>query len=192
MNDISKEDIEEGLRALTNNKAACLDFIPAQLLKWGGDAIVDELTKITNIVWHTVKVSDECKCGATVKLPNKRDLCDCDHWRGIILLMIARKMLCQVLLKRLQKNIDAKLREEQAGFRHGRSCNDKKHTLEYSKPLIINYVDFKKAFDSIYRPTLWKILKVCGIPKRYIGIFQELYANSKCCVKTGSGLNNSK
>ena len=83
-------------------------------------------------------------------------------------------MLCRVLLKRLQKNIDDKLREEQTGFRHGRSCNEQIFTLrniieqllEYRKPLIINYLDFKKAFDSIYRPALWKILKIYGITQK--------------------------
>ena len=50
MNDIPKEEIEEGLRALANNKAAGSDFILVELLKWGGVAVVDELTKIANIV----------------------------------------------------------------------------------------------------------------------------------------------
>ena len=99
MNDISKEEINEGLRALANNKAAGLDFIPAELLKWGGDAMVDELTKISNIVWHTVKIPEEWKCGAIVKLPKKGNLSDCDRWRGITLLIIARKMLFRVPLK---------------------------------------------------------------------------------------------
>ena len=53
------------------------------------------------------------------------------------------------------------------GFRHARSCNEQIFTLrniieqssEYHKPLIINYVDVKKAFDSIYRLTLSNILK---------------------------------
>ena len=122
---ISKEEIKEESRALANNKAAGLDFIPAELLKCGGDAMVGELTKITNIVWHTVKVPEEWKCGAIVKLQKKKEnQCDCDHWTGITLLITARKMLRRVLLKRLQKNIDAKLREEEAGFRHGRSYNE--------------------------------------------------------------------
>ena len=176
MNDISKEEIKEGLRVLANNKAAGLDFIPVELLKWGGDAMVDELTKIANVIWHTAKVPEEWKCGAIVKLPKKGNMCDCYHWRGITHLIIARKMLCRVLLKLLQKNIDAKLREKQAGFRHGRSSNEHifplrntiEQSLEYCKPLIINYVDFKKALDSIYRPTLWKILKIYGIPQKYI------------------------
>ena len=70
MNDISKEEIKEGLRVLANNKAAGLDFIPVELLKWGGD----ELTKIANVIWHTAKVPEEWKCGAIVKLP-KMETC---------------------------------------------------------------------------------------------------------------------
>ena len=50
MNDFPKEEIEQELRALANNRAAGLDFILAELLKWGGVAMVDELTKIANIV----------------------------------------------------------------------------------------------------------------------------------------------
>ena len=99
MNNISKEETEEGLRALANNKVASLDFISAELLKWVGDTVVDKLTKIATIVSHTVKVPDEWKCGAIMKLSNKRDLRDCDYWRGITLLIIARKILFRVLLK---------------------------------------------------------------------------------------------
>ena len=129
MTDISKYEIEEGLRALVNNKASGLDFIPAELLKTGGHAMVDELTKIANIVWYTVKVPEEWKCGAIVKLRKKGNPCDCDNCRGIMLLIITRKVLCQVLLKQLKKNIDAKLREEQAGFRHSQSCNEQIFTV---------------------------------------------------------------
>jgi len=53
--------------------------------------------------------------------------------------------------------------------------------------LIINLIDFKKAFDSVHRPSLWKILEYYDIPERYIGIFKALYDNSSCCVKTSTG-----
>ena len=48
MNDISKDKTEEGLTALANIKAAGLDFILVDLLKWGC-AMVDELTKISSM-----------------------------------------------------------------------------------------------------------------------------------------------
>ena len=74
MNYVSIEEIEEGLRALANNKAAGLDFILAELLKCRGVAMVVELTEIASIVWHTVKFPDKWKCWSIVKL-SKKDTC---------------------------------------------------------------------------------------------------------------------
>lgn len=36
--------------------------------------MVDKMTKMGNIAKHTVKVPEECKCGAIVKLPKQEDL----------------------------------------------------------------------------------------------------------------------
>ena len=49
MNDISKDETEERLRALANSKATGLDFIPVELLKWS-DAMVLELTKTASMI----------------------------------------------------------------------------------------------------------------------------------------------
>ncbi|XP_061879946.1 craniofacial development protein 2-like [Entelurus aequoreus] len=97
-----------------------------------------------------------------------------------------------VLLQRLKDEVDNILREEQAGFRKGRSCAEQIFTLrniieqcqELQTPLIINYIDFKKAFDSIHRESLWQILQLYGIPSKYVNIFRALYHNSTCRVKT--------
>ena len=43
------------------------------------------------------------------------------------------------------------------------------------------------ALVSIYDHILRKILKMYSISQGCIDIFQELYPNSCCCVKTGSG-----
>jgi hypothetical protein len=44
--------------------------------------------------------------------------------------------------------------------------------------LIINFIDFKKVFDSLHSSSLWKILTFYGIPSKYT-IFR--------CVRTESG-----
>jgi len=46
----------------------------------------------------------------------------------------------------------------------------------------------KKAFDSIHRDALWKILKLYGVPQKYITIFQALYRNTTCCINTNNGM----
>ena len=61
------------------------------------------------------------------KVPKKRDLSDCGKWKGITLSPVALKIFCKVLLNR----IDGVLREEEAGFRKGRGCNDQIFVVMY-------------------------------------------------------------
>ena len=94
MNDIPKDKTEEGLTALANIKAAGLDFILPELLKWG-DAMVVELTKIASMFWNTLKFLCELNCGANVKLQKRENLPKYDHWRGVAFLIIVRKCYAQ-------------------------------------------------------------------------------------------------
>jgi len=50
-------------------------------------------------------------------------------------------------------------------------------------PTIFNFIDFRKAFDSVHRQAaLRKILRMYGFPEQMISILQNLY--SKCAVRT--------
>ncbi|VDO19666.1 unnamed protein product [Heligmosomoides polygyrus] len=165
------------------------------MLKAGGTPLAKQLTTLFNNCWHQQNVPEDWKKGLVVKLPKKGNLSDCGNWRGITLLSVPGKVFCTVLLRRLRDAIDDRLREEQAGFRNGRSCCDQIFTLrniieqclEYRYPLHINFVDFKKAFDSVHRESLWEILKLYGVPTTFVEIFRSLYQNSMCCVKTTLG-----
>jgi len=66
---------------------------------------------------------------SVIKLPKKGDPSHCKNWRGIILLNMASKVFCRVILERIKAALDEKQREEQAGFRDGRSCTDQIATL---------------------------------------------------------------
>jgi len=50
--------------------------------------------------------------------------------------------------------------------------------------MAINFIDFQKAFDSVYRPAMWQIMKAYGIPEGIIDIVKCLYNNSRCAVRT--------
>jgi len=87
--------------------------------------------------------------------------------------------------------VDQLLRQQQAGFRPGRSCMDQIFSLrqiiekvtEGQRPVIVNFVDFLKAFDCVHRPALWKILEQYGIPKKIVSIIQKLYEESNSAVR---------
>lgn len=69
--------------------------------------------------------------------------------------------------------IDRVMRDEQAGFRKDRFCIDQiatlriivEQTIEWSSSLYVLFVDFEKAFDSLDRKVLWKILCHHGVPE---------------------------
>ena len=71
---------------------------------------------------------------------------------------------------------DPKLRDQQAGFRRNRSCADQiaslhiivEQALEWNSPLYIKFIDYEKAFDSVDRETMWKLLRHYGVPEKII------------------------
>ena len=104
-----------------------------------------------------------------------------------MLLSVPSKVLTRILLERLKKAIDLKLRPEQAGFRQDNSCTDLIATLrikidqslEWQSILYLNFIDLQKAFDSVDRNTIWKIFDNFGRPV----IFKEkTYENATCQV----------
>ena len=44
--------------------------------------------------------------------------------------------------------------------------------------------EFRKPFDSVHQPALWKILWMYGFPEQIISILQNLYHDSNCTVRT--------
>ena len=75
----------------------------------------------------TIRLEERSEC----KAPKKGDLSECGNWRGITLLPIALKIFSRILLNRLEPMIEDILRDEQAGFREGRKCNDQIFIVRY-------------------------------------------------------------
>ena len=51
----------------------------------------------------------------------------------------------------------------------------------------MNFVDFKKAFDSVHRESLWSMLGLYGVPNKFVKAFKGLYSHSECSVRTEDG-----
>ena len=49
-------------------------------------------------------------------------------------------------------------------------------------PLLITFIDFKKAFDSIDREMMFAILRYYGTPAKIVAAIRILYDNSKSQV----------
>lgn len=193
---ISKDEIRKALKALKKGKAAGCDNIPPEAWREGGEMSVNALHKLLNTIWNEERVPQDWKRGHIVKLPKKGDLTRCSNWRGIMLLPIASKILTRVMLNRTADAMDKKLRDNQAGFRKHRSCCDQIATLriiveqsmEYNSQLYLVFVDYEKAFDSVDRETLWKILLHYGVPPKMVNMIKVFYQDFQAQVIHGGSL----
>ena len=188
------KEIQDALKHLKNGKSPGADGIQAELLKADINNTSKRIKRIIDTVWEHERAPQSWKRGLIVKLPKKGNLKDCKNWRGITLLPVVSKILGRVLIDRIRAGTDCKLRKEQAGYRSNRSTIDQIFILrniieqcnEWQAPLYVNFIDFEKAFDSIHRESLWKIMKAYGIPDKIIAIVQTLYQDFECAVIDGN------
>ena len=115
----------------------------------------------------------------------------------ISLLSIAAKVYNKILLNRIRDEVDPILRKNQAGFRPGRSCAQQIHILRRvlegfrdELPLVVTFIGFKKAFDSINRKVMFAVLQHYGIPEAVVNAISVLYKNSKSAVMVDGGLSD--
>ena len=63
-------------------------------------------------------------------------------------------------------------------------------SLEWNTSLCINFIDFQKAFDSVHRESLWKILQAYGLPPKIIKMFY-MYNNFECSIILGNTITET-
>nr|KAG5689438.1 hypothetical protein BaRGS_012260 [Batillaria attramentaria] len=166
----TKTEIIKAIKSLKSGKAAGPDGIPPEALKADIQTSTDMLHPLLRKIWESESVPQDWKKGHLVKLPKKGDLSSCSNWRGIMLLSIPGKVLTRIILERLKTALDKTLREEQAGFCNDRSCTDHiatmriiiEQSLEWQTPMYSTFVDFQKAFDSVDREVIWKLMSHYG------------------------------
>nr|KAG5693360.1 hypothetical protein BaRGS_017653 [Batillaria attramentaria] len=55
-------------------------------------------------------------------------------------------------------------------------------SLEWQTPLYSTFVDFQKAFDSVDREVIWKLMSHYGFPPKFVNIIRQLYKDATCQV----------
>jgi sorting nexin-29 len=50
------------------------------------------------------------------------------------------------------------------------------------------FIDFKQAYDSIHRRSLWSVLSDFGLPGKLIRLVQLCYEGTRCRVRVGGEL----
>ncbi|KAK6762451.1 hypothetical protein RB195_023247 [Necator americanus] len=87
------------------------------------------------------------------------------------------------------------MRDEQAGFRSGRSTIDQvfivRRVIEiwqrYSKPIQLAFLDFEAAFDFPHRGRLLNALRADGVPGKFVRLLDDMNQRTTAAVRTPAG-----
>ena len=198
---VLREEVKAAIAKLHNNKAPGVCNIVSEMLKSGGEHLIDWITSVINQVWSSELAPADWQKGIILPFwKRKGDKHICDNYRGITLLSVPGKLFTRILLKRALMAIQGSRRPQQAGFMPNRSTTDhiscirllieKHREFRKDRQLFIAFIDLKAAFDSVHRASLWKILRLLGVPLKLCNLFKNVYDSSKSCVRVNGKLSD--
>ena len=130
-----------------------------------------------------------------IPIPKSGDLGNTTNYRRIALSSVVEKLVNRMLLNRIQPKLDPLLRPNQNGFPPRRSTTA--HILALRRIIegvkrnnlksVFLFVDFNKAFNSIHRGKMMKILRAYGIPEQLVNAISKLYEETQAKVLSPDG-----
>ena len=198
--EITKDEINNCLKDMRNNKTPGEDDITIENIKLGGTQLLIILCKLYNACLRNSTTPDQWNKAIIVLLHKKGDIAQIQNYRPISLLSHIYKLFMRIITKRLTAKLDLYQPAEQAGFRKGYGTNDHLHTIkiliekcvEYNKPLVLVFIDYEKAFDTVDHLAMLRALADCRIDHRYTNILKHVYANANAAIRLHEDTPNFK
>ena len=192
-------NFRRAIERLKRGKATGVCGIQGEVLKAGGETIVQWLYVIFNMVWETGKAPVDWQKAVLVAVHKKGSRKLCKNYRGISLLSVPGKVFARILDTRLRQVTESQVMEEQAGFRAERGCSDHifvmrqlaEKTIEKASKMYAAFIDLEKAYDKVWREDLWKTLGKYGVSGRLLKAVKSLYEKSEAMVKVEGELTES-
>ena len=198
---ITPAEILKCIQTLKNSKAPGSDEVLNEYIKYTKLQLLPIYVRLFNLVLNTGIIPEKWVEGMIMPIyKNKGDPMNPENYRPITLLSCLGKLFTAVLNERLNKflNYNSILLQNQAGFRKHYSTSDHIFVLHSifellklkKKKLFCAFVDFSKAFDSVWRVGLWNKLLQTEINGKFFQVIYNLYQNIKSCI-TLNGTNST-
>ena len=190
--DITAEELSNGIRSLRKNKAVSEDTISNEFLRSSGQNMQSAVLHLFNqclsigvYPWGTSVVTP---------LHKKGSIYDPNNYRAIAVASNLGKLFASILLNRLIE-FRAEVKPDtpnQLGFCKGAQTADhiltlstciEKYVKANKKRVYACFVDYAKAFDTVCREALLYKLWKLGIQGRFFRCIEYMYSNSSAKIK---------
>ena len=191
---ITNDEIKKAISSRKCGKAPGLDKISSEMIKAAVNVLLSVYEKLFNAIlrsgiyptsWHDSYICPIYKSGSRS---------DPSNYRGIAITNILGKVFSIILNNRLEKFITSNnlIDDTQIGFKKNCRTSDHmfilqtlidKYVKKLKSPLYVCFVDFRKAYDSVWRQALMFKLLSQNVSGMFFRIVKEMYIKNKICVK---------
>ena len=194
--EIMISEIRAAIKKLKAGKAAGQDGIYGEMIKAGGETVVQAMKDIIDNIWKTGEWPSDWTQSEIITLPKVPGTQECSKHRTISLLCHASKVLLEIIRCRLAHYITPQIAEEQFGFVAGKGTTDAILTLRniiektvkrQDQQLWMMFVDYSKAFDTVNHDVLWKTLLDFGTPNHLVWLLKRLYSKATGVIRVADG-----
>src|SRR5678816_682394 len=108
--DITKDEIVNALKKSKGGKSSGLDAIQVEMLKKGGDIVVEWLMRLFNVCWVQCEVPQDWQDSCLVPIyKGKGDKKECSNYRGISLLSVVGKIYGRIIIEKVKSITDKQI-----------------------------------------------------------------------------------
>ena len=195
---ITETEIYTAIKNLKNNKSSGPDKILNEHIKYTADLMMPVYIQLFNLIFDTGLIPETWTLGNILPIyKNKGDKNKPENYRPITLLSCFGKLFTAVINYRLNKyaeEVDL-IDPCQAGFRKGYSTAENIFIINslidllkaQGKKLYCTFIDFKQAFDKVWRQGLWIKMLKHKINGKCYQVIQNMYDNIKSKISTYEG-----
>lgn len=190
---ISRDEVILLFKDIKLNKATGIDKLSVRILRLALPFIINPITDILNRSITETTFPSQWKTAIVTPIHKGGDSNILSNYRPISVLPILSKIYEKHMLKSLVNHLDKHniISDSQSGFRKQHSCTTTLHglysawidRLHQKHTLVLLFLDFQKAFDTVNHHILYNKLERIGITGSFLKTIQSYLTNRRQCVK---------
>ena len=193
------EEISKGIRELKLRKVSGNDSISNEMIIAGAPTILPFLVSFYNEILKSHYYPENWHKGIITPIHKQGEIDNPDNYRGITINSCLSKLFNLLLTKHLTAftNDNQILKYNQIGFWKSFRNSDHVFTiktvinkyLKENKKLYLCFVDFRKAYNSIWREALfYKLSAYYDVSTNFINILHNMYKKVHLSVRLSNGI----
>ena len=192
---ITENELMNTVKKIKLKKATYSDRISNEIIKSSFDILIKGFIKVFNLILKSGNFPKAWCEGLITPIFKSGNYLDPNNYRGICVSSCLGKLFCMILNERLMSHVQDRelIHPSQIGFMPGSRTTDHILTLKTIHDKYVNqqkngkiyacFVDFRKAFDSVWHEGLFLKLLKNKIGGRFYDLIKSLYSNTQCAIK---------